>query len=207
MSIPESRILETRVHALTYESACQTALRWAAEGASKYICVATVNNVMEAHDSQGFKRVMNEADIVTPDGMPLVWGLKLLGNTGSYAGLRSRPDAQTARAGRARPDSRGLLWGSPQVLDRLLDVVLRRFPTLHVAYAWSPPFRPLTLEEDEQVTSSINEAGARILFIGLNTPKQDYWMAAHRGACRPSCSASARLSIFWPAPNRKPRAG
>jgi N-acetylglucosaminyldiphosphoundecaprenol N-acetyl-beta-D-mannosaminyltransferase len=75
----------------------------------------------------------------------------------------------------------GFYGGSPQVLKRLIEVVLERYSRLRVAYAWSPPFRPLGPEEDQRVTDEINGSGARILFVGLNTPKQDLWMAHHRG--------------------------
>ena len=76
---PTGSILGMVVHATSYSHASDLALDWARGHASRYICVATVNNVMEAYDSAAFRRVMNEADLVTPDGMPLVWGLKLLG--------------------------------------------------------------------------------------------------------------------------------
>ena len=75
----------------------------------------------------------------------------------------------------------GFYGASQEVLNRLLDVVKARWPKLDVRYALSPPFRPLTDEEDATVVRDINSSGTRILFVGLNTPKQDRWMAAHRG--------------------------
>ena len=75
----------------------------------------------------------------------------------------------------------GFYGGSPETLEKLLAVVKVRFPGLRVVYSFSPPFRPLAAEEDQRVTEEINQSGARILFVGLNTPKQDWWMAEHRG--------------------------
>jgi N-acetylglucosaminyldiphosphoundecaprenol N-acetyl-beta-D-mannosaminyltransferase len=75
----------------------------------------------------------------------------------------------------------GFYGGSAATLCRLEAEIGKRFPTLQVAYWYSPPFRPLTPEEDQQVVEDINRSGARILFIGLNSPKQDFWMAAHKG--------------------------
>jgi N-acetylglucosaminyldiphosphoundecaprenol N-acetyl-beta-D-mannosaminyltransferase len=69
----------------------------------------------------------------------------------------------------------------PDVLDRLLRSVRSRFPGLRIAYAWSPPFRQLSQEEDGKVVRDIKDSGARILFVGLSTPKQDRWMAEHKG--------------------------
>jgi N-acetylglucosaminyldiphosphoundecaprenol N-acetyl-beta-D-mannosaminyltransferase len=135
---------------------------------------------MEAHDSAEFQRIMNEADLVTPDGMPLVWGLRLLGHhhaTRVY-GPDLTPLLLACAAAADLPV--GFYGGTPLALARLKEVVARRFPQLQVAYTCSPAFRPPTPEEDEQAIREINASGARILFIGLNTPKQEYWMAAHK---------------------------
>ncbi len=169
------------VHGTSYAHAAHLVLDWARAHTSRYICIATVNNVMEAYDSPTFGRVMNEADLVTPDGMPLVWGLKLLGHRGAsrvYGPDLTPIVLQTAMENRIPV---GFYGSSPAVLERLQAVLTRRFPTLQIAYMFSPPFRPLTREEDEETVAAVNRSGARILFIGLNTPKQDFWMAAHRG--------------------------
>jgi N-acetylglucosaminyldiphosphoundecaprenol N-acetyl-beta-D-mannosaminyltransferase len=135
---------------------------------------------MEGHDTPGFQSVMNEADLVTPDGMPLVWALSMLGckeATRVYG-----PDLTPLVLERAALDNLpvGLYGGSPAVLDRFVQVVTKRFAKLQVAYAYSPPFRPLTPEEDQQVVQEINRAGVRILFVGIGNPKQELWMAAHK---------------------------
>jgi len=173
-------ILNMGVSHTSYAHAASTIRDWAQERASKYVCVATVNNVMEAYDSPEFLRVMNQADLVTPDGMPLVWALRLLGNkTASRVyGPDLTPILLKMAADSGLPV--GFYGGAPEVLKRLLEVIAKRFPKLRVEYSFSPPFRTLTPEEDEAVVTAINAAGVRILFIGLNTPKQDYWMAAHR---------------------------
>ena len=136
---------------------------------------------MEAWDSPEFKLINNEADLVTPDGMPLVWGLKLLGHRNATRVYGPDLTPIVLQMAMENQIPVGFYGGSPAVLSRLSDVVASRFPTLQIAYALSPPFRPLTTEEDEEVVTAINHSGARILFVGLNTPKQDYWMAAHRG--------------------------
>ena len=178
---PSINIVGTNVHRTTYAHAAALICKWGEDRLSKYVCAASVNNVMEAYDSPIFQRVMNEADLVTPDGMPLVWALKLLGQ--KCATRVYGPDLTPIILERAALEGLpvGFYGGAPQVLNRLVEVVTQRFPGLQVAYAFSPPFRPTTPEEDEQIVEEINRSGARILFIGLNTPKQDYWMAAHKG--------------------------
>jgi N-acetylglucosaminyldiphosphoundecaprenol N-acetyl-beta-D-mannosaminyltransferase len=170
-----------RVDATSYDDATRRVLEWARSGESRYVCLATVNNVMEAVDSAEYRRVMNSADLVTPDGMPLVWGLRLQG--APSAGRVYGPDLTPAVLAAAECERIpvGFYGGTPEVLGKLLAAVRRRFPALDVAYAWPPPFRPLTPAEDERVTREINASGARIVFVGISSPKQDRWMAAHRG--------------------------
>jgi N-acetylglucosaminyldiphosphoundecaprenol N-acetyl-beta-D-mannosaminyltransferase len=113
--------------------------------------------------------------------MPLVWLLRLLGV--SEATRVYGPDLTRAVL-EAAADAGipvGFYGGSPAVLAELVRRVSGRYHGLKVAYAESPPFRPATREEDERTTRAIADSGARILFIGLNTPKQDRWMHAHRG--------------------------
>ena len=180
-SCPARSILGMTVHGTSYAHASQLVTDWALDHASRYVCVATVNNVMEAYDSPQFRRVMNEADLVTPDGMPLVWGLKLLGYRGASRVYGPDLTPVVLRMAMENRIPVGFYGSSQPVLDRLLQAIANRFPALEIAYAFSPPFRPLTREEDEAIVDAINRSGARILFIGLNTPKQDFWMAQHRG--------------------------
>jgi N-acetylglucosaminyldiphosphoundecaprenol N-acetyl-beta-D-mannosaminyltransferase len=174
-------VLGMRVDATSYEDTAARILGWTRRRESKYVCIATVNNVMEAYDSRAFQTVMNEADLVTPDGMPLVWGLRLLGQgraTRVY-GPDLTPILLESAAAAQIPV--GFYGGSPEVLSKLIEVVRRRFGKTQIAYSYSPPFRPQSPEEDQGVVEEINRSGTRILFVGLNTPKQDYWMAAHKG--------------------------
>jgi N-acetylglucosaminyldiphosphoundecaprenol N-acetyl-beta-D-mannosaminyltransferase len=75
----------------------------------------------------------------------------------------------------------GFYGGSAAALSSLTANVRLRFPSLQIAYSFSPPYRPLNPQEDLQVVEDVNQSGARILFIGLNSPKQDFWMADHKG--------------------------
>jgi N-acetylglucosaminyldiphosphoundecaprenol N-acetyl-beta-D-mannosaminyltransferase len=202
-----STILGMKVSHTDYERSTAQILSWARQGVSKYVCVATVNNVMEAYDSESFRTVMNEADLVTPDGMPVVWALKALGyrKATRVYGPDLTPKVLKDAATAGIPV--GFYGSSPAVLKRLVNCVQFRYPALRVVYAFAPPFRPLTAEEDQTVTKGINDSGARIVFIGLNTPKQDIWMAQHRnkvdsvmvgvGAAFDFLSGSKRQAPRW----------
>jgi len=178
---PAVNILGTRVDPTSYHEATAVIADWAAHNLSKYVCVATVSQVMEGHDEPAFQAVMNEADLVTPDGMPLVWGLRLLGCKGATRVYG--PDLTPIVLARAAADGLpvGFYGGSPEVLKQFVQVMTARFAELQIVYAYSPPFRALTPEEDHRIVREINSSGARILFVAIGNPRQELWMAAHRG--------------------------
>lgn len=174
-------LVGVRIDTTSHADAAERVLGWARAGESRYVCAATVHMVMEAHDDPAFRAVVNGADLVTPDGMPLLWGVRLLGEA---AATRVRgTDLMSTVCARAGVEGIpiGLYGSTPQVLDRLADVLPKRFPGLRIAYRVSPPFRPLAPSEDEEVVRAIHASGARVLFVGLGCPKQERWMAAHRG--------------------------
>jgi N-acetylglucosaminyldiphosphoundecaprenol N-acetyl-beta-D-mannosaminyltransferase len=173
------RILRTRVDATSYRHATGQVLDWAAAGESRYVCVATVNNLIEGCDDPGYNAIMEAADLVTPDGMPLVWGLRLLGVPGASRvyGPDLTPLVCQEAARRGIPV--GFYGGQDDVLDDLAEALAGRFPGLRIVYRWSPPFRALTAEEEARVRDDLRRSGARVLFVGLGTPKQERWMADH----------------------------
>lgn len=174
-------IVGTRVDATSYDDASDRVCRWALAGESRYVCVCTVHMVMECFDDPGFREVVNSADLITPDGVPLVWGLRALGvprATRVYG-----PDLTPiicARAARLGIPV-GFYGGRPQVLRRMIDVLERRYSALRIVYHHSPPFRTPTREEQAATVEEIRRSGARILFVGLGCPKQERWMAGQRG--------------------------
>ncbi|MGH2776138.1 MAG: WecB/TagA/CpsF family glycosyltransferase [Actinomycetota bacterium] len=177
----ESRfIVGMRVDATSYREASDRIMSWAKNGESRMVCAASVNNVMETRESDDFLDVMNRADLITPDGMPLVWGLKLLGVKGptrTYGPTLTQILLDRAEVAGVPV---GFYGGSPQVLDDLLEVASRRWPDLDVTYAHSPPFRALTPEERQREVAEINASGARLLFVGIGSPKQDRWMDSNK---------------------------
>jgi N-acetylglucosaminyldiphosphoundecaprenol N-acetyl-beta-D-mannosaminyltransferase len=173
-------ILGTHIDATSYPEATQQVLAWARDGGSKYVIIANVNNVMEAFDSPAYREVLNQADLVTPDGMPVVWTLRALGAHGQTRVYGPTLTMLVLRAAALEGIPVGFFGSTPKVLDGLVTVLHDRFPGLRINYQFSPPFRELSRQEDEQIVEAINDSGARILFVGLGSPKQDTWMAIHR---------------------------
>ena len=175
------RILGMRVDATSYEDATRRVLAWAKGRESRYVCVANVHMTMEAYDSAEFRQIVNTSDLVTPDGVPLVWMLRRLGVPDQERVYGPELTLRVCEVAAREGVPVGFYGGAPEALEALVKNLKRRFPDLSVVYAYSPPFRPLTPEEDAEVVEAINTSGARILFVGLGCPKQERWMAAHKG--------------------------
>lgn len=151
------------------------------EKVGRYVCVANVHMLIEAHHDKAFAAVIKNADIVTPDGMPLVWGLRLLYGIRQerVAGMDLLPDL--LRAAERERLTVFFYGGTPEMLERTSDYLEKQFPALTNKHFYSPPFRPLTPEEEEAVVKRINDSGAHLVFVVLGCPKQEKWMAAMKG--------------------------
>ncbi|MEM9934963.1 MAG: WecB/TagA/CpsF family glycosyltransferase [Bacteroidota bacterium] len=148
---------------------------------SSYVCVANVHMVMEAHKDGAFRKVLNEADITTPDGMPLVKGMKMLYNyeQDRVAGMDLMPSLM--KEAEALSLSVYFYGSTEEVLSKITDRAGKEFPSLHIAGTYSPPFRKLSPEEEAGVIDMINEAAPHLVFVALGCPKQEKWMANHLG--------------------------
>jgi N-acetylglucosaminyldiphosphoundecaprenol N-acetyl-beta-D-mannosaminyltransferase len=138
--------------------------------------------VVTAKQDAEFRCIVNEADMATPDGMPLVWVLRRMGF--QQQERINGPDLMWRLCGQA--EQKGLsifLYGStPETIEKLTDNLKAAFPRLAVAGDCSPPFRPLSEEENREIVDRINSSDAHVVFVGLGCPKQEFWMAEHRGA-------------------------
>ena len=175
-------ILGVEVEAASYEEAVPLVQDWAGRHESRFVTAAAAYNLVLAHDDAHYRDVLNRADLVTPDGVPLVWTLRAMGAphpTRVYGPDLTLKLCEMA-AGAQIPV--GFFGATDDVLDRLTMNLAGRFPGLQVAYRYAPPFRPLTLEEEAEVDESIKESGAAIVFVGLGAPKQDRWIALHLGS-------------------------
>lgn len=179
--VPRVDVLGVGVSCLTLASATSVVERWVERGEHQYVCVTGVHGVMESRRDPDLQRIHNGSGLTTPDGMPMVW-------CAHRAGRREvrrvyGPDLMLAVLERARDRgwSSFFYGGGPGTADLLARRLTDRLPGLIVAGTHTPPFRPLTGEEDADVVRRINDSGARLVWVGLSTPKQERWMAAHTG--------------------------
>jgi N-acetylglucosaminyldiphosphoundecaprenol N-acetyl-beta-D-mannosaminyltransferase len=174
-------ILGCFIDASLWQEAVDTLLHWAKDRQSRYVCICNVHVAVTANHAPEFRRIVNEADMATPDGMPLVWVLRRMGF--QWQERINGPDLMWRLCGQAAEKGLSIfLYGStPGTLERLTDNLKTAFPQLAIAGVCSPPFRLLSEEEDQEITDCINGSVAHIVFVGLGCPKQELWMAAHRG--------------------------
>lgn len=179
--IPRVDVLGVGISAIDMGAAVAEIERWIQTGERHYVCVTGVHGVMESQRDPELRRIHNASGLTTPDGMPMVWAGRRAGATGMSRVYG--PDLMLALAERAAANGwRSFFYGGKDgVPDLLVARLQERFPGFISAGTYSPPFRPLTPEEDEAIVARINEARPDLVWIGLSTPKQERWMAAHVG--------------------------
>ncbi|MBW4664749.1 MAG: WecB/TagA/CpsF family glycosyltransferase [Chroococcus sp. CMT-3BRIN-NPC107] len=180
-SSPYKYILATQVHATSYKDATSRMAIWAKNKTSCYIVAANVHVVMTAYWRSHYQQIINKAALVTPDGMPLVWALRLLGV--SKQPRVYGPNLMLALCEKAATESLSIyLYGGTEImLAKLQTNLQQRFPTLAISGTYSPPFRVLTPEEENADVNRIHASGAAIVLVGLGCPKQEEWMARQHG--------------------------
>jgi N-acetylglucosaminyldiphosphoundecaprenol N-acetyl-beta-D-mannosaminyltransferase len=177
-------VLGVPVSVLTLDEAVATIDGWIASGEREYVCTLDVHALMESQSAPDVRNIYRSAAMVAPDGMPLVW---LLHRNGYRTADRvCGPDLMPALFRHSqRRGHRHFLYGSTDATLSLLQEKLGRiFPGAKIVGSYSPPYRALTREEEREVDRVVNAADPDIVWVGLGAPKQDRWMAAHRGSLK-----------------------
>ena len=176
-----AKVIGAHIDALSWDDAVARIAAWAHERRSRVVCICNAHSVVTARHDPEFARVVEDADMATPDGAPVAWMMRRLGHP-TQARING-PDlmwrcCETA----ARQGWSIYLYGSaPETLARLQERLHAAFPALRIAGAWSPPFRPLAAAEDDAAVAAIHASGAGVVWVSLGCPKQEKWMQAQRG--------------------------
>lgn len=175
---PKRRVDVLGVHVSTLDlpTAVNEIGRWIHEGERHYVCVRDAHGVMLAQKDETFRQIQNASGLTTPDGMPMVW-------CGRWAGEKEMsrvygPDLIQAVTERAGLEGWKFFYygGTEGVAEELAEEIKRRAPGVQNVGTYCPPFRPLTTEERADVIEQINDSGADIVWVGLSSPKQEFWM-------------------------------
>jgi N-acetylglucosaminyldiphosphoundecaprenol N-acetyl-beta-D-mannosaminyltransferase len=176
-----TNILGVAVSGINMSDAIATIESWIERRMLNYVCITGAHGVLESRRDARLRDIHNRAGMVTPDGIPLVWMSRWLG--ARRVERVYGPDLM--REISARSPARGYrhfyYGGAPGVAEQLTAALVAANPGLNVVGTLCPPFRALTPEEDKRVVEQINAVMPDIVWVGLSTPKQEHWMAAHFG--------------------------
>jgi N-acetylglucosaminyldiphosphoundecaprenol N-acetyl-beta-D-mannosaminyltransferase len=174
-------VIDIHVHATSYLEATAQIRSWAMAGESRAVYATSVHGTMEAHDAPEFRKILNRADLITPDGMPLVWMMRLKGLRDQQRTYGPVLMLHVLEMAAREKIPVGFYGGEPYVLEILTTRVETMYPGLQIRYVFSPPFRSLAHEEAGQIQQAIIASGVRILFVGLGCPRQETWIDGQRG--------------------------
>jgi exopolysaccharide biosynthesis WecB/TagA/CpsF family protein len=181
---PERRrhaVVGVPIDLLDRQGVSRQLVAWGKAHESRYMCFANVHSAILASHDERHRLALLGADMVAPDGAPIAWSLRVKGYRQQQR--VDGPGMMWALCDAARETAAKVgLYGSTDATLQALQAELKQaFPGLQVVYAYSPPFRELSEQEDQAVCDAIRDAGVELLFVGLGCPKQEDWMARHRG--------------------------
>ena len=179
-------LLSLSVSTGSYEEITESILSLAKNRTSSYTCVANVHMLVEAHKDKSFADVVNNADVITPDGKPITWGLRLMHHQDQVriSGMDLLPSLLTGAVDMQVPVY--FLGGTERMLERTRIYAEMNCPDLKIAGTFSPPFRTLTAAEEEEIIQNINNSGAGLVLVAMGCPKQERWMATMKGRIQAS---------------------
>ena len=180
-NLGKHNLLGVQVDVTSYDDACDRISHSALTNQSCYVIAANVHVVMTAYWNSSYQQVVNHAALVTPDGMPLVLALRWLGRP--HATRVYGPDLMLHCCRQAAQEGLPiyLYGGTAAMLEKLQPNLISQCPELKIVGSYSPPFRELTPEEEQQNIERIHQSGAMIVFVALGCPKQELWMARQQG--------------------------
>jgi N-acetylglucosaminyldiphosphoundecaprenol N-acetyl-beta-D-mannosaminyltransferase len=179
---PHANVLGVQISAIDMAGAVALADRLIRSGERGYVCVTGVHGVMESQSDTDLFGILNRAFMNTPDGMPMTWVGRLQGHRNMRRVYGPDFMLEMCRLSATR-GYRHFLYGGKQGVAQLLSERLsERFPGLQVVGTYTPPFRPLSEQEEQELLKLLNDSKPDILWVGLSTPKQEKFMARHSDA-------------------------
>lgn len=191
------RVLGVSVDSIDWDAAVSRIMQWGAGRESRYVSICDAHSIVLAGRNAAHGRHIGAADMVTPDGWPVAWMLRR-----TVAPTQQRingPDLMWRLLERAQECGLAVYFygTTPQTLAALRLRLEAEFPRLRIVGMHSPPFRPLTPEEDEADVARINASGAHLVMTGLGCPKEDRWMFEHRGRVQAVTLGIGAGIDFW----------
>ena len=192
ISIPlRYNVLRVNISAINMNQALEVIDGWIKNGHREYVVLTGAHGVIEMQDDRKLRDINNTAGMVTPDGMPNVWIGKLKGHRHVEKVYAPTLMMETFHLGKKQRYRHFLYGGKEGVAQILADHIKSRYPGNEVVGTYCPPFRPLTENEKQTISSEINNINPDIVWVGLGCPKQEFWMAEFR----PLLEASVLIGV------------
>ena len=176
-----AHVLDSHIDAASWDEVISRIAGWAAHRQSRVVALCNVHSVVTASQDVAFNKVIAQSDLALPDGAPVAWAMRREGF--AQQERISGPDLMWRYLGVAEQLGQSVFfYGSTNdTLDRLAVRIKAAFPKIKIVGLESPPYRELSDAEDQAYVDQINQSGAHVVFVGLGCPKQEAWMASHRG--------------------------
>ena len=145
-----------------------------------YICVSNVHTTVMSYENADYKKIQNSGAMVLPDGGPLSLISKIRGF--KEAERVTGPDLmeEIFKISEELGYKHYFYGSTEETLEKLQIKLQKRYSKLQVVGMYSPPFRKLTKDEDNEVINNMNSSNADFVWVGLGAPKQEIWMYEHR---------------------------
>ena len=201
--LPYINILGNRVHMVELPDAARVMDRWIETEPHRchHVVNSGMHGIMEGYRDSGFQAILKAADLFAPDGILVVLIARIRGHR-----LRKKNTGPELLWEFSKiADQKGyrfFFYGDTEdTLQQLAARLKESFPGLEIAGLNSPPFRPLTPEEDAEAISAINDAKPHVLWVGLGMPKQERWISEHRDRLRVPVVVGAGASLKFTSGN------
>jgi len=180
--IQSIEILGSRVHMVQIPEVIEIISHWIEKEREKchFVVVTGMHGVMEGRRNKKFQDILNSADLFVPDGISLIWTARLRGFS-----LKKRVPGtdlmlEFFKISNEKGYKNYFYGDTAEILEQMSKKLLANFPNLKIVGFYSPPFRPLTQKEDEEIIEKINQAKPDILWVALGLPKQEKWIFEHK---------------------------
>jgi N-acetylglucosaminyldiphosphoundecaprenol N-acetyl-beta-D-mannosaminyltransferase len=199
------KLLKTRLSVGNYSEFINEITTLAQKKKSSYVCVSNVHMLIEAYRDKNFSKIVNNADIATPDGMPLAKSIKFIHGVKQdrVAGMDIMPSI--LKEAESKSLSIYLYGSTDEVLNLIIAKTKKEYPHLKIAGYYAPPFRTLTETEKEEIINKINSLNPQFVLVALGCPKQEKWMAENKNKIN-SCmlGVGGAFSVFAGVQKRAP---
>lgn len=179
MNIPRVDIIGVQISVINMAKALAVFESWIMKGEKHYVCVTPAHSVMDCFQDHTLYPLFNSSGMTTPDGMSMAWILKLKGYQHVERVAGSDMMREILAYSVQKKWKHYFYGGAPGIPEKLAQNFKSIYPELEIAGTYSPPFRNLRLDEEQEILAQINDSQPDIVWVGISSPKQERWMAKH----------------------------